>query len=50
MKKKITQLEIYKKIRKKTAKPSIIHKDKRRKSRQQKKINLKKEINKVTIP
>lgn len=44
MKQEITQLEIYKKIRKKKAKPTIRHKDKQRKSRQQTKIDLKKEI------
>lgn len=43
---KITQLETYKRLRKKwKIKPGTkIHKDKRKKSRQQNKINLKKDL------
>jgi len=46
-KNKITQLEVYKKLRKKwNRKPvTMIHLNKRKKSRQQKKIDLKKEVN-----
>jgi hypothetical protein len=40
---KINLFEIYKKIRKKRSKGTQIHKDKRKKSRQQEKIDLRKE-------